>query len=135
MIFLATIKDSKLIFNKRQLFDDFLAKIKDCPSVIVKVEKKRNIRSNQHNAYYWGYVLNELAGITGYTPDELHEVFKKMFLPKKFIKIGDKEYEADPTTTKCDSADFYDFIEAIKRFGELELGIVWMDEEVFNSVA
>ena len=133
-LFLATIKEGKLIYNNQKFVDDFLKHINNFPQVLVKIEKKRNVRSNQHNAYYWGYVLNEIAGITGHSPEELHSIFKIKFLPKKFVKIAGKEYQADPTTTRCDSAEFFDFIEAIKRFGEIELDIQWLDEEDYLTL-
>lgn len=134
MIFFGKIVNSKLQLNEPDYLKNFLSQVKDCPSVIVKIEKRRNTRSNQANKYYWGYILSEISQETGHSPEELHDIFKKKFLPKRFLKIKGKEYEADPTTTKCDTIEFMDYIENIKVFGATELNIVWLEIEDYNCL-
>jgi hypothetical protein len=134
MVFFGKIINSKLELNEPLAFKDFLSTIKEYPSVILKLEKRRNTRSNQANKYYWGYVLAEIAKETGHSPEELHDIFKKKFLPKRFLKIKGKEYEAEPTTTKCDTLEFMDFVENIKVFGATELGIVWLSLDDYNLI-
>ena len=40
-------------------------------------------RTIPQNAYYWGVVLKTISKETGYTSEELHEFFKRIYLKKK----------------------------------------------------
>lgn len=133
-LFLGEIKEGKLIYKNPQFVDDFLKHIKDYPQVLVKIEKKRNIRSKEHNAYYWGYIINEIVSITGQPGNSAHYYLKQMFCPKKFIKFGDKEVEAEPHTSNMNSLEFSEFIDKVKLWGIENYNIAWMDESDYLSV-
>ena len=51
--------------------------------IAVTVEPIRSTRSLNQLAYYWGIVLPEIAGYTGHTAAELHEIFKRLLLPPR----------------------------------------------------
>lgn len=125
MIFYASIKNNQLNLSNPEYLQQFLKKINNCDCVTVEIKKKRNTRSNQQNSLYWGVILAEISNETGHTANELHEIFKHKFLPKKFVVIKGKEYETTPTTTKEDTKEFTDFIENIIRWSSQELGIIW----------
>ena len=83
-----------------------------------------NKRSNNQNAYYWGCVLKYVSEHTGYSENELHEVFKNMFLPKKFITINDREIEITKSTTQVKTTEFEEYVERIREYAGSELQVV-----------
>jgi hypothetical protein len=133
-IFFAKIEDSKLHLQNKDAFDLFLAKVKDCPRVIVSIKKERKTRSNDHNRYYWGYVLTEIAKESGHSTEELHEALKIQFLPKRFIKVGGKELETERRTRTLPTNEFGEFIEKVKSLGSQMFNIIWIDREGFESL-
>ena len=80
-------------------------------------------RTIPQNAYYWGVVLKTISKETGYTSEELHEFFKRIFL-KKEIVIGGKAYETSISTRKLKKDQFSEYIEKIKGFVFLRLDLV-----------
>jgi hypothetical protein len=80
-------------------------------------------RTIPQNAYYWGVVLKTISKETGYTSEELHEFFKRIFL-KKEIVIGGKVYETSISTRKLKKDQFSEYIEKIKGFVFLRLDLV-----------
>jgi hypothetical protein len=84
----------------------------DGKSVIIKRETGK--RSNSQNEWYWGVVLPTIAKSTGSTAQNLHEIFKRMFLPPKFITYGDKEIRIAGSTTDLNKNEFGDYIERIR---------------------
>ena len=87
--------------------------------VIKKYRKKRTI---PQNSYYWGIVLDLISEASGYTTEELHELFKRLYL-KKEIVIGGKVYEVSVSTKKLNTDQFEKYIEKIKRFAEIKLSL------------
>lgn len=100
---------------------------------ILEVKKTRSL--NQNRFYFW-YILKfiilqyrEFWYI--YTVDNLHEKFKKAFIPKKRIKsdFSKKCIYVMWSTWDLNSKQFSDFIERIKsifEFGEMEQ--LWMEK-------
>lgn len=88
--------------------------------IIRPFREKRSIKAN---AYYWGVVLKTISKETGYTSEELHEFFKRIFL-KKEIVIGGKVYETSISTRKLKKDQFSEYIEKIKGFVFLRLDLV-----------
>ena len=80
-------------------------------------------RTIPQNSYYWGIVLKIISKETGYTSDELHEFFKRVYL-KKEITIGGKIYETSISTKKLKTDQFSEYIEKIKGFVFLKLDLV-----------
>jgi len=87
--------------------------------VIRKYRRKRTI---PQNSYYWGIVLDLISEASGYTTEELHELFKRLYL-KKEIVIGGKVYEVSVSTKKLNTDQFEKYIEKIKRFAEIKLSL------------
>lgn len=87
--------------------------------------KKRKPRSNNQNSYYWGVVLALIYDHTGHTPEELHEAFKMKFL-KKYRSDG---LEFIQSTTDLTTTGMMKYVENIKQFSAVELGIVIPDPD------
>ena len=102
-----------------------IASLPDGPVELV-VSRRKATRSAQANAYYWGVVLEALHRLTGYEPDELHDICKAKFLPKRVAfcdgngeVVGD--YVVGGTTTRLSTNEFYDYVERIRRWAADEL--------------
>jgi len=127
----ARVERGKLLIRHRSIFDDALAAMKD-GEVLVRVERVRAARSLQQNAWYWGCIVQELANHTGYTPDEIHEILKAKFLPKRLaIANGNGdicgEFVLGGSTRQLDTLDFGDYCERIREWAAESLDIVIPD--------
>lgn len=83
--------------------------------VEVKVQKERSQRSLNQNAYYWGIVIDLLSQYTGYTPDEMHEICRYMFLKK--VNADGMEYVK--STATLNTAEFEEYLENIKQWAAM----------------
>lgn len=77
--------------------------------VIVHIERRRRGRSKEQNAYYWAVVLPEISAHTGYTPEELHEIFKTRYLARKRVWRGG-EITTVKSTTTLTTNEFAEFL-------------------------
>jgi hypothetical protein len=73
-----------------------------------------------------------LAEHTGYTPDEIHEILKAKFIPKRLaITNGNGEicgeFVLGGSTTKLDTLDFSEYCERIREWAAESLDIVIPD--------
>lgn len=96
--------------------------------------KKRATRSQSQNAYWWGVCVELVSEHTGYTPDEVHEIAKQMFLPKKLaVQSGNGEIKGEfvigGTTTTLNKTEFGEFMESFRRWAAEDLGVVIPDPE------
>lgn len=136
----ARMQAGKLKVRNRQALKRTLATWKD-GEYIVRIERAHATRSLQANAFYWGVVVELLAEHTGYTPDEIHEVLKAKFLPKRLaVCDGNGEIRDElvigGTTTTLDNVEFSDYISRIRQWAVEDLGVVipdpdpnWRDNE------
>jgi len=76
---------------------------------IVPRKLKRTLTQNN---YYWLY-LGVIEQETGNTSMDLHEYFKRIFLPPKFITVMGKELKIPASTTELSKLDFGDYLDRI----------------------
>lgn len=109
-IFFAKVKNNKVIFNDVQQFNDSLISLegKDV-EVIVRTWKKE--RSNDQNRYYWGVIIKLLSNHFGYTPEEMHNALKMLFLKDESRKIPTLRNTSDLTTV-----EFENYLAEIKQW-------------------
>jgi hypothetical protein len=92
--------------------------------IAVTVEPIRSTRSLNQLAYYWGIVLPEIAGHTGHTAAELHEIFKRLLLPPRVVKFKGREIKMAGTTTTLSKEEMGEFIERVViEAGEMGIAI------------
>lgn len=89
--------------------------------VVIDIEKRSVTRSLQQNAYYWGAVLPCIAESTGDIAEELHEYFKRKFLPPRLITVLDEKIKIPGSTTKLTKADFYEYLQKIEHLTGIPL--------------
>jgi hypothetical protein len=117
----AQIRDGKLFIRNRREFDRAIAQMKDGWEMEVTIARRRATRSPQANAYYWGVVLQALSLHTGYTVDELHDICKAQFLPKKLaINNGNGEVVGEfvlgGSTRSLNTNEFYEYVERVRQW-------------------
>ena len=100
---------------------DYLDKKKD-GNYWAKIEQFKNPRSLQQNKYYW-LCLNFMAEHTGHSPEELHEIFKRLYLPAKFITYKGRDIKVPGSTTELSLSDFSMYMMRISAEAA-ELGVV-----------
>jgi hypothetical protein len=111
--FWGRIVEGRLKLNSRNFFEKRISEYEDCP-VLLQVERVRSIRTLAQNSLYWGVWLPMIAESTGHTSDELHEFYKSMFLPKRFIKVGEKSVAISGSTTDLSISEFSDYLMKIQ---------------------
>ena len=78
-------------------------------------------RSTSANALHWqrlNVIRMHIADSTGkiFTSEELHEFFKKKFLPAKVVEVGGEVERVYQTSHDKDSKEFAEFMDRIDRF-------------------
>lgn len=77
-------------------------------------DEKEN-RSLAANRYYWGVVLKTIFDHTGIESEDMHEVLKSKFNPKKLsVGIESEEIEIGATTKSLSTEDFIRYIEKVR---------------------
>lgn len=118
----------KLEIRNRAMVRAQLQRMRD-GEVRITIERAHATRSSQANRYYWGVVVELLAEHTGYTPDEIHEVLKAKFLPKKLaVTDGNGEIKGEfvvgGTTTKLNKVEFGEYVTQIRQWALEDLDVV-----------
>jgi hypothetical protein len=96
--------------------------------VAVTVRKHHATRSVQQNRWYWGSVVGLVADHTGYTPEEIHEIYKAKFLPRVMEIPGTSgevvaEFTIGGSTTQMNKLEFGEYCEHIREWAASELGV------------
>lgn len=124
----AQVKSGRLFFRNRRLFDEQVRTLKDGWDVEVTVKRLRASRSIKANAYWWGVCVQLVSEHTGYTPEEVHEIAKQMFIPKALaICDGNGEVKGEfvigGSTRSMNTAEFAEFTERFKQWAATELDV------------
>lgn len=128
-----SIRSGRLDIRNRKRFSEALRRMRD-GEVLITVTRKHATRSVQANRYYWGVVVDLLSDHTGYTPDEIHEVLKAKFIPKKLaVSDGNGEIKGEfvigGTTTEMNKLEFGEYITRIREWAAEELDVVIPDPD------
>jgi hypothetical protein len=121
------IEGGKLDIHNRAGLSQALRGMKD-GEVLIRIERLRATRSMPQNKWYWGVIVQMLADHTGYTPDEMHEVLKAKFIPKRFAVCDGNGEVRDELVIGGSSAilntvEFGEYCEAIRQWAAADLGM------------
>ena len=109
-IFSGMVKNGKLMLVNKEMFEKYLQSIEGVVQVIVK--KRKSVRSLNQNAYYWVAVVGIPAAQFGYTPEEMHEAYKYLFLRR--------EEQGKPTTvrstTRMTKMEFGQYVDQCRQW-------------------
>ncbi len=118
-IFYAKSNKGLLEFSNKREFYDYLLSV-DEKKLVVTIEKETGVRSFSQNSFYWVY-LGIIADETGDNAGDLHEYFKRQFLPPKFIKVLGKEVKIPTSTTELSKTDMGDYLDRISAMTEIPI--------------
>lgn len=91
--------------------------------VAVTIEPIRSNRSLNQLAYL-GVSFTRIAGHTGHSATELHEIFKRLLLPPRITKYRGREIKMAATTTTLSKDEMGEFIDrVIAEAGEMGIGV------------
>lgn len=121
------IEGGKLEIRNRAGLSQALRGMKD-GEVLIRIERLRATRSMPQNKWYWGVIVQMLADHTGYTPDEMHEVLKAKFIPKRFaVCDGNGEVRDElvigGSSAVLNTVEFGEYCEAIRQWAAADLGL------------
>lgn len=98
----------------------------------LKITEQINTRTIGQNNLYWLF-LGLIEYETGNNASEMHEYFKRKFLPPKFIKIKigetEKEIKIPSSTTDLNKIDFSDYLDKISA----ETGVPIPDTQAYHD--
>lgn len=130
ILFRGTIKNSSFEPKSPEYYRHHLKKFEGKEISIAVVPNKKVRSDKQHRAYWWW--LGLLSEHTGHTTDELHRLFKGLYLPKKFINYKGKQYALATSTTELSVSEFIVYMEHVAREAA-ELGCVLPEpDELYN---
>lgn len=130
----AQTKKGKLFIENRRVFDQQVAGLDERWTLEVTVKRLRATRSVRQNRYWWGVCVQLVSEHTGYTPEEIHEIAKQMFIPKKLaVSDGNGEIKGEfvvgGSTRTMNTAEFSEFVENFKRWASTELDVYIPDAD------
>jgi hypothetical protein len=83
--------------------------------VYVTVSESRPKRSDRQNRYLWAcYKL--VSDWSGYESEEIHELFKAMFLPTTEITLAGESRFITGSTASLNSKEFSEYVEKMRRW-------------------
>ncbi len=101
----------ELVLDNKRAFTDYLSSV-DGKKLVIQIDKEKSVRSLNQNSYYWFY-LRLVANETGHTEQELHSLFKRIFLPPEMKVIMGRTIKLPATTTKLNKIEFGEYMERI----------------------
>jgi len=118
----------RVIRNKKQLGE--LHELLDSARLPLHVAYSSTYpsRNIDVNAYYWGVVLKRISDDTGMNTLELHEYFKTLFNFGYNWRKNEVIIEAG-STAGMDYIDFAEYVEKVRLYAELDLGIIIENQE------
>ncbi len=122
-IFRAIIQKGKVVFDRVDMLNSYLIGLEG-KEVDVIVRKHKKDRTLPQNRYLWGVVYKLISDHTGYTPDEIHDSMRAMFLIDNLGK-----FPVVRSTTSLDTVAFSAYVENIRQFASEDLSIVIPDPE------
>lgn len=127
-IFTGRIEHQKLQLQNPDEFKALIVSL-DGKDIELTLGKKKENRTLNQNDLLWA-INTLIANELGWEKDDLHEFFKEKFSPKKKITVKGVETIIPKGTSQFTKEEFSEYIERIKRFAAIELGIVIPDNVV-----
>ncbi len=125
------VQKGKLFIRHRKSFDDQIKMLDERWELEITVKRQLATRSTQANRYWWGVVLHLISEHTGDTPDDLHDYFKRRFLPKRLALAEGVTDDGvvGGSTRKLTTKEFGEFIDQVKQFASEFLDLYIPDPE------
>ena len=96
-----------------------------CPYCKKELPVKQN-RTRPQLKYYWSLIIKILSNELSYTPNEMHEILKTLFLSQVVLlesKKGIKEIRVSRATGDCTTTEIETYYSKIREWASLNFGI------------
>ena|SRR5688572_2286426 len=114
--FVGTVKKGALILSEPARWRGMLAH-HEGKRLAITVARETQRRSLKANAYLWGVVYPTIAEWCGHDSEELHDVFKAMFLaPRELLLPTGELMNARGSTAVLDLEQFSEYVSKVKRW-------------------
>jgi len=120
--FIVEIEQGKVKFKSehhKELFARYVMQFPD-GKYNLEINKRTEGRSQQQNRYYWLY-LGIVSRESGHTTEELHQLFRGMFLSKGIKEVMGKPVRVTKSTTELSKNDFCEYLAEIYTYTEIPL--------------
>lgn len=95
-----------------------------CPTCGRDYKKERSLGQNKRLWKIYTYIAED----SGHSTEEIHSALKELFLPKVFVKMGEKELQVTKSTTTLSTKEMCDYSDRVVAFAG-EMGIVVPNED------
>lgn len=119
-IFFGTVANGNLTLEKPGEFKQYVAKLKG--EVQLTITRRKKVRTNAENNYYWGVIVAMVAEEMGLIPDEAHDYLKSLFL-KMGVEIKGKRYEVTRSTAILSTEEFEAYAEKCRQWASSDLSV------------
>jgi hypothetical protein len=110
-----------LEWSNKLAFTKFLSENEDYKGAwIVEIEKEKGKRTLKQNDFMWLY-LDHIEKETGNLSTDLHELFKRKFLPPIPKKILGVEFRLPASTTELSKQEMSEYLDKISAFTEIPI--------------
>jgi hypothetical protein len=111
MIFYGKSKDLAFLPDNKRLWLTYLEN-NDGKRLVVDIDLEKSRRSLSQNAFMWVY-LEIIANETGNNAEDLHRLFKGLFLPKRELEFRGKKYMMSGSTTELNKGEMTIYLDKI----------------------
>lgn len=111
-IFLAKAKDGKLDFGSETNQARLRMVVKENEGRTFRLEMMKTTRTLSQNAFYWLY-LSVIERETGNNANDLHELFKRILLPPRYLTVLGKEIKIPASTASLSKSEFSEYMDKI----------------------
>lgn len=122
MVIYAKIKELSLKPNNIKEWLDFLEQ-NEGKEVEVEINVKKSRRSLDQNSFYWLY-LGVIERETGNLATDLHELFKRKFLPPIPKKILGVDFKIPSSTTELNKVEFGEYLDKISALTNIPIPVI-----------
>ncbi len=106
----------KLEWTNKLAFAKFLSENESYKGMwVIEIEKEKSKRTLDQNAFYWLYV-NIIEKETGNLSTDLHELFKRKFLPPIPKSILGVDFRLPASTSNLSKTEFGEYLDKIAAF-------------------
>ena len=115
-IFNGVVKNGRLILSDEDKFKSFLTTLTG--DIELTIRRPNRGRSNQQNRFLWGVIYHLISEETGYTPNEVHDAMRMLFL-----RDNDREIPTLLSTTSLSVVEMSRYQEQIRQFAAQNLNL------------
>ena len=110
--FILEVKQGRLTAKTEQNRARLSEHLKENEGKKYRLQKIQEKRSLNQNSYYWLY-LGVIEVETGNNATDLHEIFKRKFLPPRFVTYKGKEVKLPRSATDLSKLDMGEYLDKI----------------------